>query len=243
MRIFALMRAKWEELSRVNFRELSFENIAVWPSLLKAMVFVVVFILVFAIGHFLFSSSQYESIEAKKLQEVELKSKVRVNHQILLNLKKDTLQIKGLRMKFDALRANFAKSGEAPVILETISKFGAANHLKFNLLKPLPEKTEAFYVSLPVEIMVEGTYSQLASFMSQVANYERFIGFTRFKLAPSISSAGKNKKEADLLNASNETLRLELIVSIYYYLDEKNPYEHPPEKTSKKSKGKSAAKK
>jgi type IV pilus assembly protein PilO len=73
---------------------------------------------------------------------------------------------------------------EIPSLLAGISQAGKDAGLEFLLFQPKPESPKDFYAEIPVDILVTGTYHQVAVFFDKVSNLPRIVNIRDIKMAP-----------------------------------------------------------
>lgn len=73
---------------------------------------------------------------------------------------------------------------EIPSLLAGVSEAGKAAGLDFLLFQPKPEAAKDFYAEIPVDIIVSGTYHQVAVFFDKVSNLPRIVNIRDIKMAP-----------------------------------------------------------
>jgi len=80
------------------------------------------------------------------------------------------------------------KKTQVPGLLDDIDEKGRVSGLKILSIKLKPENIGEFYVTLPIEIIVEGSYHNLGSFVSGIAGMSRIVTLHDY----SISKAGNS---------------------------------------------------
>ena len=75
----------------------------------------------------------------------------------------------------------------------------------------MPEVTQQFYIELPIQISVTGTYHDLATFVSGVASLPRIVTLHDFEVKPVDPKA------------SNSQLRMSILAKTYRYNDQGLP--------------------
>ncbi|MGY8870196.1 MAG: type 4a pilus biogenesis protein PilO, partial [Pseudomonadales bacterium] len=69
-------------------------------------------------------------------------------------------------------------------LLEDISDIGRAAGLQIEQIALAGERKEKFYIELPINIEVEGTYHQMGQFVSGVAAIKRIVTLHDYPLKP-----------------------------------------------------------
>jgi type IV pilus assembly protein PilO len=86
--------------------------------------------------------------------------------------RKEVAQLDGdLRMAV----AQLPDTKEIPDLLSSISSLGRESGLEILQFRQRPEKFEEFYAEVPVDIIVRGTYHQVAAFFDKVGHMARIV--------------------------------------------------------------------
>lgn len=127
-----------------------------------------------------------------KLQQIStLESRLTTVQQQLETAKRNAAELNDWRNRMQKKEAEFRtvmmalpETQEIPSLLAGVSEAGKNAGLEFMLFQPRPESTKDFYAEIPVEIVVSGTYHQVAVFFDKVANLPRIVNIRDIKLAP-----------------------------------------------------------
>ena len=106
---------------------------------------------------------------------------------------------------FGALLRQLPSDTEVPGLIEDITRTALDNELTIESIDLQPEAKTEFYIELPINIVVEGGYHKIGSFVSGVANLSRIVTLHDFKIKPT---------------KSNLLLRMEITAKTYRYLEE-----------------------
>lgn len=68
-------------------------------------------------------------------------------------------------------------------LLRKITLAGQQTGVSFVLFRPAPTKDQVYYTELPVEVMVQGRYHQVGSFLAELANMRRIVTVSTMKLS------------------------------------------------------------
>ena len=115
--------------------------------------------------------------------------------------------MKEMETSFGMLLRQLPSDTEVPGLLEDITRTGLGSGLEFEEIKLLPEVTQPFYIELPIQITVTGTYHDLATFVSGVAGLPRIVTLHDFDLAPAKPDGGPK-------------LRMSILAKTYRYNDQ-----------------------
>lgn len=192
-----------------NIKELTIENIGKWPKPIKIGVILILSLVTFCLGYYLFISPNIEKLNTLVAQEAKLKTEFESLQQKAANLQAYRNQMKVMQDRFGAMLRQLPTQNEMPGLLEDISKTGITSGLTFLLFAPAPEITHDFYIELPIRIIVSGNYHQLAMFLSRVAEMNRIVTLHDFVLEP----APVDKKKP----VQGEQLVMKITATIYRY--------------------------
>ena len=147
-----------------------------------------VFFWVFTIGFMIFVFWQY--FYAEKVQEAEdLQAKIEtlnadISHERRLarDLPKVREEVKQLDLKLKVVLRELPDKREIPDLLDSISNLARESGLEVHLFRPLPESFKEFYAEVPVSIIVEGTFHQIATFFDEVGRLSRIVNINQIGL-------------------------------------------------------------
>lgn len=164
-----------EEIKNFDFSELTVENIGSWPSAIKGLVLVVVFVLCLLAGYFFLIAEKKEALTFVENKELELKKTYENRAFKAANLEKYRQQMIEMEQSFEAMLSQLPTDTEVPGLLEDITERGVINGLDIKSIKLQPERKLEYYVELPIAIEVVGSYHDLASFVSGIASLPRIV--------------------------------------------------------------------
>ena len=158
-----------ESLKKIDLNDLDFNNIGSWPGALKVIVCVLVFIALLAAGYQFHLKDLRVGLERVQAQEVALRKEFEDKSFRAANLEAYKEQLAEIEERFSGLLKQLPKDSEVPGLLEDITQMGLNSGLEFESITLRPEQAKQFYVELPINIVVRGSYHDLATFVSGVA--------------------------------------------------------------------------
>ncbi len=209
-------------LKGFDINELDFNNAGSWPGPIKLIVILIVFSLMVFGGYWFLIKDQYVQLEKVTAEEVTLKKHYEDKAHKVSNLDTYRSQMENMQQTFGALLKQLPADTEVPGLLEDITNTGLGSGLSIDSIKLKPETSQEFYVELPMDIVVTGTYHDIASFVSGVASLPRIVTLHDFSITP-VKGAG-----------TGDVLRMAVAAKTYRY----NGDEERKAKKSKKKKGK-----
>ncbi len=91
------------------------------------------------------------------------------------NLDKTRADVARLEGDLKKAVAQLPDTKEIPDLLSNISSLGRESGLEIIQFKQRPERFEEFYAAVPVDILVRGTYYQVAAFFDKVGQMARIV--------------------------------------------------------------------
>lgn len=210
-----------ESLKGFDINDVDFNNAGSWPAAVKSIVFLVIFVAVIFSGYWFLIKDQYVVLDQAVSEEADLKQKYETRAFKVANLDAYRLQMQEMEKSFGALLKQLPADTEVPGLLEDITNTGLGSGLDIKSLKLKPEVSKEFYVELLMDIVVSGTYHDIASFVSGVASLPRIVTLHDFNI---LLDGKKQEGRSGLLTMS-------VAAKTYRYQGKKK-------QSSKKAKGK-----
>jgi type IV pilus assembly protein PilO len=179
-----------------NLNDLTLDNIGIWPTPAKVMVIGLVCSIILLLGYWFDTRQQMIALAQASQEESDLKITFVGKAGQAANLDIYKAQVVTIRKLFNSLLQQLPERSEIPSLIEDISKIGTANGLQFDLIKPELEEDKDFYYDLPIDIVVRGSYHQLAEFVSGIAGLQRIVTLNDFSLMRSDSLQNSADKTA-----------------------------------------------
>jgi len=191
------------KLSDLN--NLTLENIGTWPVPVKVFCAFIVFALILGFGYWNdVSEQQVQLVEAVE-QESNLRLAFEAKQKKAANLEALKQQQEDIKQTFGDLLRRLPNKTEIAALLVDISQQGLAAGLEFELFRPGAEQPADFYVELPIQIRVAGSYHAFGKFISGVSDLPRIVTNHDIHISP---------------RGNEGTLVLETTARTYRYTDE-----------------------
>ena len=190
------------KLSDLN--NLSVENIGSWPTPVKVAGALLVAGIIIGVGWSQLIDPLQTQLEAVRKTESELRLSFETKQKKAANLPALKQQLLDIQEQFGDLLKRLPNKTEVAELLVDISQQGLGAGLEFDLFKPGNEQPADFYVELPIEIRVIGTYHQFGTFMSGISDLPRIVTSHNIKITPT----------------DNGRLILQTTAKTYRYIDE-----------------------
>lgn len=195
-----------ESLRKIDLADLDVNNAGSWPAPVKAIASILLLVVVLVAGYKLHLEDLEVQLNQQKVEEEALKQQFSTKAFQAANLDAYKEQMKEMETSFGALLRQLPSDTEVPGLLEDITRTGLASGLEFSEIKLLPEVQQQFYIELPIQIVVEGAYHDLATFVSGVSSLPRIVTLHDFDLNP-VNPAEPSK------------LRMSVLAKTYRYND------------------------
>lgn len=169
-------------MTELNLNDLTLENVGSWPSIIKLVAMAVVFVLILVLGYVLSFKDQRITLRSLQDKEIELLQNMEHKQQQAANLPLLKAQLQLMQVKFGKLLKQLPGKSEIPELLEEVSRKGIEAGLKFQLFNPQQEIEHDFYIEHPIQIIVDGSYHQIADFISGVAGMSRIVTLHDFDI-------------------------------------------------------------
>lgn len=172
----------FKSLQELDLSELDLQNIGSWPLAVKVIAWILAFILVLVLGYYFVISDVQNALKGAQQREQTLKQTYEKKAEQAANLDAYRQQMKEIEKNFAVLLGQLPEDTEVPGLLDDISNIGVKNGLRFQTIKLLPEKQKEFYVELPIDIEVTGSYHDFGAFVSGVSSLPRIVTLHDFDI-------------------------------------------------------------
>lgn len=196
-----------------EFRNLDPNNIGNWPAPAKAAVIGFGCAVLLGLGWYFDTNDQRLLLEQVEGKEQTLKQDFEAKQSKVVNLDALKEQLQDIQQSFGDMLKRLPNKTEVAALLVDISQQGLGAGLEFELFKPGSEQPAEFYVELPINIRVTGSYHQLGQFVSGVADLPRIVTQHDIKI--------KAKDKGGLI--------MESIAKTYRYLGEEEEAAQQPQ--------------
>jgi type IV pilus assembly protein PilO len=180
------MAVQWQEwvdeLKQFDISDINEGNIGAWPVLVRAALWVLAFVLVLAGGYFYVIADLRVELDNAVAKEAKLKTEFEKKAFKAAKLEPLKKQMAEMEESFGILLGQLPADTEVPGLLEDMTEKAVDNGLEIDSIKLQPERTQEFYIELPIAIEVEGTYHDLAAFVSGIASLPRIVTLHDYKI-------------------------------------------------------------
>ncbi|MGC8115574.1 type 4a pilus biogenesis protein PilO [Metapseudomonas otitidis] len=173
-----------ESLRKIDLNDLDLNNVGSWPAAVKVIACILVMAAILALGYNFHLKDLEVQLDQQRAEEESLKQQFTTKAFQAANLEAYKDQMKEMETSFGELLRKLPSDTEVPGLLEDITRAGLGSGLEFEEIKLQPEVVQQFYIELPIQISVVGSYHDLATFVSSVASFPRIVTLHDFSIAP-----------------------------------------------------------
>ena len=171
-----------QDLREFDINDLDFDNVGSWPQAVKVILWVIAFVAVLVLGYYYLIADLREELGRVQQQEVTLKSQFENKAFEAANLDAYRKQMAQMEESFGALVSQLPSDTEVPGLLEDITNRGLASGLDISSITLGDELTQEYYIELPINIEVTGSYHDLGGFVSGIAGLPRIVTLHDFAI-------------------------------------------------------------
>ncbi|MGB0956992.1 MAG: type 4a pilus biogenesis protein PilO [Litorivicinus sp.] len=175
-----------------------------WPLLVKLIFWTLMAAAVVAAGWWFHIKGLQSTVSRVQAEETSLRQAFEAKAFQVANLPALRQQMTDMEAQFGALLRQLPSDTEVPGLLEDITSTGTGAGLEFDSINLLPEVQREYYIELPIQIAVRGSYHELGSFVSGVAGLPRIVTLHDFSINP----------------AQSDQLDMSILARTYRYRDE-----------------------
>lgn len=197
-----------ESLRKIDLSDLDLNNLGAWPTPVKVITCLLMMLAVLALGYNFHLKNLQTQLEQERGEEEALKQQFSTKAFQAANLEAYRQQMAEMETSFGVLLRQLPSDTEVPGLLEDITRTGLGSGLEFEEIKLLEEIVQQFYIELPIQISVIGSYHDLATFVSGVASLPRIVTLHDFEIKP-------------MASGDNTKLRMKILAKTYRYDDKR----------------------
>lgn len=152
------------------------------PAKKRAIIVGVVLLLMIGAYYQLVYTKKSVKITVQQSNLATLNSELQDLRAIQKKLGEFKSMIKDLEAQLKEAQRQLPKQREIPTLLNDISKFGKESGLEFITFRPQKEKKKGFYAEVPVSLVFNGPFHNIANFIDKIVHYPRIIKITSLSL-------------------------------------------------------------
>ena len=168
-----------------DINDLDFSQAGNWPIGVKVVCYVLVIAIVLGLGWNFYALEKRDFLQREVAKEADLKKVYKDKAFQVSRLDALRKQMADVEGRFAELTKQLPTEKEVPGLLDDITNLGTDSGLKIGLIALAPELKREFYIELPINIKVNGSYHQMGSFVSGIAALDRIVTLHDYSISPS----------------------------------------------------------
>jgi type IV pilus assembly protein PilO len=189
--------------------DLKVDQILNLPNSQKLALVAGIFILLGAGFFYFLYQPKMKQLKELRVKQAELVTKVQENKRIADNLPRFKREFEQLNSDLASALTELPNQKEIPSLLTSITSRGKEAGLDFLVFRPKAEEPKDFYSAVPVDIVISGSYYNVANFFVEVGNLPRIVNIS-------------NVTVSDLRNVGGRMLmRVNCLATTFRFLDKK----------------------
>lgn len=167
------------------------------------------FVMILIIGGVLWfdTKPQQEELVTAQNKEKSLIETIKSKQRLAANLKAYQDQIQEMQTRFGELLRQLPNKREAENLIVDVAQTSLSNGLKNKQIRPGREVKHNFYAEMPYYLTLEGTYNQLAKFISDTANLPRIVTLHNPQIKPEKGNGPDMKSQPLVMTITTKTYR------------------------------------
>jgi len=187
-----------------ELQDIDIGDLDTWPQWFKTFCVILVFGGILYAGYHFLISVQLDELDRLEREEANLRTTFLDRKGKAINLPVYREQLAEMEESFGVMVNQLPDSTEVPQLLIDITQAGLARGLEFSLFKPQREQVGDFYSTLPIDLVVSGSYHQFGQFVSDLSALPRIVTVGNLTIQ----------------GQPNGQLNVNAVVKTYRYLDE-----------------------
>jgi len=185
---------------------LDINDIGSWTRRVKILMAGLLCIVIVGAGFHFIIQDQRKALASEQGKEPGLKDLYLEQKELAINLDAYKVQMVEAEETFGVLLKQLPNESEIPDLLIDMTQVGLSRGLQFEQIKPGINIDKDFYAEKNVNIIANGTYHQIAGFVSDVAALPRIINVSDFSV--------------ERVSDTSENLRFSATTKTYHYLED-----------------------
>ena len=187
-----------------QFKNVNWKDIGNTPPGPKIVALLLLLAGVVAAGWYFYWNGLNEELDAAKVKESRLKDEYKVKKQKAVNLPELKKQLVQVGQYVATLEKQLPSKAEMDALLTDINQAGLGRGLQFDLFRPAVVNVKEYYAEQPIAVRVTGSYHDLGSFASDIANLSRIVTLNDISIS---------------IPPNSSTLAMETTAKTFRYLD------------------------
>lgn len=192
-------------------------NLGSAPLSVRITLLVLIVVAVLGLSYYVDIQHLQLQLETERAKEPDLKAKIVEKQQLAANLDAYKAQLVEMEQTLHAILRQLPSKKEIENLIVDVAQTSLADGLANVQIQALPEVRHDYYAEAPYTLRFEGSYHQLAKFVSDAAALPRIITLHNFATITPSKDFAKNK-----------VLDLKITAKTYRYLDDEELKQNAP---------------
>lgn len=188
-----------------ELNDLDINDIGSWTRRVKIFMAGILCVVIVGAGFYFIIQDQRKALVSEQQKEPGLKDAYKEKKALAINLDAYKAQMVEAEETFGVLLKQLPNESEIPDLLIDMTQVGLSRGLQFEQIKPSVNIAKDFYAEKNVNIIANGTYHQIAGFVSDVAALPRIINVSNFSV--------------ERISEDSDNLRFRATTKTYHYLE------------------------
>ncbi|EAR61418.1 type 4a pilus biogenesis protein PilO [Neptuniibacter caesariensis] len=163
---------------------LDFATSGNWPVGVKVICYLLVIAALVAAGWHFYAVDKQKNLRKEISKEQQLKDIYAQKAHQVANLEALQKQMEDVEERFAELKKQLPTQKEVPGLLDDLTLLGTGSGLSIGSISLQSETKQDFYIELPINISVIGSYHQLGQFVSGIAALPRIVTLHNYSITP-----------------------------------------------------------
>jgi type IV pilus assembly protein PilO len=173
-----------------QFRGLNPNDPGTWPKWPRYTAFAAAFVFTLALGWIAWLSGTREQLTQAQQEEVKLREEYHTKLEQAVSLDLLKAQKAQVQQYVALLEKQLPGKAEMDALLSDINQAGIGRGLQFELFKPGQVEVKPYYAELPIAIRLQGSYTDLAGFATDIAKLSRIVTLNNISLTANTGKSG-----------------------------------------------------
>jgi len=167
------------------------DNLSKLSGLHKVLGALGIYLLVAALLYFPLVKATQDRVVEEETRQQDLKEEKRDFQKTAQDKETWRKKVETLNKKLAKAYTELPDTRQIPDLIRRISTIGKKIGLEFLLFRPLPETKQEFYAEVPIQMKVEGSYHDVATFFDRLGKFPRIVNVRDIRMHTPVERSGR----------------------------------------------------
>jgi type IV pilus assembly protein PilO len=167
------------------------DNLSKLSGLHKVLGALGIYLLVAALLYFPLVKATQDRVVEEETRQQDLKEEKRDFQKTAQDKETWRKKVETLNKKLAKAYTELPDTRQIPDLIRRISTIGKKIGLEFLLFRPLPESKQEFYAEVPIQLKVEGSYHDVATFFDRLGKFPRIVNVRDIRMHTPVERSGR----------------------------------------------------